>query len=159
MKKALSIAMALIMMFAICVPAFAGELNVSTQEGDALVITDMSAIEGDGYYTVTYPATLTLVWGTTITPFNYSVTSQLKTGKVVYVTVMDKEIDFYLKNSSGGKMAYGLGGDCAVTTSAPVVTDETFTFSVQVPTSEWSAAAYDTYQDILSFKASITDAQ
>ena len=49
MKKIIAIVMALVMMMAITVPAFAATIgSASEQSGDATVITDTSIIVGDG---------------------------------------------------------------------------------------------------------------
>ena len=94
MKKIIAIMMALVMMMAIAVPAFAATLDTAAQAGDATVLTDTSAIVGDGTYTVTYPATMALTWGVESTGFQYSVTSQLKTGKCVSVAMNSSSSSF-----------------------------------------------------------------
>ncbi len=160
MKKIIAIVMALVMMMAITVPALAAELNVNAQGGDATVLTDTSNIVGDGSYTVTYPATMALTWGTEATPFQYSVTSQLKTGKCVSVAITDSvngEAGFNMINANGDALAYALSGTISTKTSAPVVTDEAFDYSVDVTSDDWAAASYDTYEDTLTFTSAIVD--
>ncbi len=158
MKKIISLVMALVMMMAICIPAFADELNATTQSGTATVITDTSAITGDGTYTVTYPATMNIVWGTATTNFEYKVTSQLKTGKLVNVTVADTGDGLNMVNAGNATLAYTLGGTVDGTTTAPVVTDATFNYSINVATTDWNAAAIDTYSDTLTFTSTVVDA-
>ncbi len=153
MKKIIAIAMALVMMMAVAVPAFAADLNVATNEGDAVVKTNTSAVTES--YTVTYPAVMDLVWGTESTPFEYSVTSQLKTGNCVEVSVADKDAAYVMANATGETLAYALAGTTATKTSAPVVTDETFNYSVDVAAAAWAAAAFDTYEDTLTFTSAI----
>ncbi len=158
MKKILAIAMAIVMMMAIAVPAFAETLDVNTQSGDAVVLTDTSGIVGDGTYTVTYPATMALTWGVESTGFEYSVTSQLKTGKCVSVAITDKDANgLVMVNAGGETLAYSLGGTISTTTSAPVVTDETFNYSVDVAKAAWDAAAFDEYKDTLTFSSEVVD--
>ncbi len=157
MKKFLALAMALTMMMAVAVPAFASELNVNAQSGDALVYTDISEVTGDGTYTVTYPASMPLTWGDATTAFEYSVTSQLKTGKCVSVSVADKDDDYNMVNADGATLAYTLGGTTATKTSAPVVTDEAYNYSVDVAESVWAAAAFDEYKDTLTFTSAVVD--
>lgn len=87
MKKIISIALALIMMMAICVPAFAtqtaddgaNEVNVETTYSEA----------DDTSYTVTIPATVSVVWDDTTTAYDvgYTVTSQLLVGASLKVAV------------------------------------------------------------------------
>lgn len=158
MKKVISLVMALVMMMAVMVPAFAAELNATTQSGTATVVTDTSAITGDGTYTVTYPATMNIVWSTTTTNFEYKVTSQLKTGKLVNVTVADTGDGLNMVNAANATLAYTLGGTVNGTTTAPVVTDATFNYSINVETTAWNAAAIDTYSDTLTFTSTVVDA-
>ena len=158
MKKIIAIVMALVMMMAIAVPTFAESLDVNTQAGDATVLTDTSSIVGDGTYTVTYPARMALTWGAETTGFQYSVTSQLKTGKCVSVEILDKDANgLVMVNADGATLAYALGGTISATTSAPVVTDEAFDYSVDVAKAAWDAAAFDTYQDTLTFSSEVVD--
>ncbi len=158
MKKVISLVMALVMMMAIMVPAFAAELNATTQSGTAQVVTDTSAITGDGTYTVTYPATMNIVWGTTTTNFEYTVTSHLKTGKLVNVKVADTGDGLNMVNADNATLAYALAGTVDGTTTNPVVTDATFNYSINVETSAWNAAAIDTYSDTLTFTSTVVDA-
>ena len=158
MKKIIAIVMALVMMMAIAVPTFAASLDVNTQAGDATVLTDTSSIVGDGTYTVTYPATMALTWGDVTSGFQYSVTSQLKTGKCVSVEILDKDANgLVMVNADGATLAYALNGTISTTTSAPVVTDEAFDYSVDVAKAAWDAAAFDTYQDTLTFSSEVVD--
>ncbi len=162
MKKLLAVMMAVVMMMAIAVPAFAATLDTATQSGEAVVITDTSGIVGDGTYTVTYPATMTLTWSATSTEFSYSVTSQLKTGKCVSVEILDKDSNGLLMvNASNETLAYSLSGTTTATTTRPVVaaddTDATFKFTVDVEKDAWDAAAYDEYKDTLTFSSAVVD--
>ncbi len=162
MKKVISLVMALVMMMAICVPAFAADLTggstAEVQSGDATVQTDTSGVVGDGTYTVTYPATMSLTWGTVATPFTYSVTSQLKAGKNVTVTIADKDADgSIMKNDGGVELPYAITGATTGSTTAEVVTDETFNISVDVTTAAWNAVAFDDYSDVVTFSSEVTN--
>ncbi len=160
MKKVISLVMALVMMMAIMVPAFAAELNATTQSGTAQVVTDTSAITGDGTYTVTYPATMNIVWNTVTTNFSYSVDSNLRTGKCVQVVVADTGDGLNMLNATNATLAYTLTGTTTAKTTSPVVTAEnaTFTYSIVVEESAWNAAAIDTYSDTLTFTSTVVDA-
>lgn len=158
MKKVISLVMALVMMMAIMVPVFAAELNATTQSGQAQVVTDTSAITGDGTYTVTYPATMNIVWGTATTNFDYKVTSNLRTGKAVQVVVADTGDGLNMVNADNATLAYTLGGTTTGKTTGPVVTDATFNYSINVETTAWNAAAIDTYSDTLTFTSTVVDA-
>lgn len=158
MKKVISLVMALVMMMAVMVPAFAAELNATTQSGTATVQTDTSAITGDGTYTVTYPATMNIVWSTTTTNFDYKVTSNLRTGKAVQVVVADTGDGLNMVNATNATLAYTLGGTTTGKTTGPVVTDATFNYSINVDSAVWAAAAIDTYSDTLTFTSTVVDA-
>lgn len=158
MKKVISLVMALVMMMAIMVPAFAEQLNANVQSGTATVQTDTSAITGDGTYTVTYPATMNIVWSTATTNFDYKVTSNLRTGKAVQVVVADTGDGLNMVNATNATLAYTLGGTTTGKTTGPVVTDATFNYSINVDPSVWAAAAIDTYSDTLTFTSTVVDA-
>ena len=93
MKKIISIVLALVMMMAVTVPAFAETTYQSvSQEGTptAEVVTSTKDINGnDAYsYTVTFPAKITVKWNdTTAQPATYSVESQLLIGDSLKVSV------------------------------------------------------------------------
>ncbi len=93
MKKIISIVLALVMMMAVTVPAFAETTYQSvSQEGTptADVVTSTKDINGnDAYsYTVTFPAIITVAWNDkTAQPATYSVESQLLIGDSLKVSV------------------------------------------------------------------------
>ncbi len=65
MKKFLSIALAVVMMFAICIPAFATDITKNTdQTAQAEVVTVFDETK-DWSYTVTIPAGVTVDWNNT----------------------------------------------------------------------------------------------
>ena len=65
MKKLLSIVLAAAMLAAVSVPSFAAEINQDTVggKGSATVKTDTTNVPADGYFTVTYPAEMSVKWG------------------------------------------------------------------------------------------------
>ena len=91
MKKIIAIAMALVMMMAIAVPAFAANPIKETgeQTGESLVKTDTSAV-GAGSYTVSYPAEIVIPWNSATYNAEYTVETQLAVGKTLNVAVADK---------------------------------------------------------------------
>ena len=158
MKKVSSLVMALVMMIVVMVPGFAEELNANVHSGTATVQTDTSAITGDGTYTVTYPATMNIVWGTATTNFDYKVNSNLRTGKAVQVVVADTGDGLNMVNADNATLAYTLGGTTTGKTTGPVVTNATFNYSINVDATVWNAAAIDTYSDTLTFTSTVVDA-
>lgn len=126
MKKVLSIALAVVMMFAVCVPAFAVDITKETdQSADVAVKTKIAT--DDISYTVTVPADIEIAWGdTTAYDASYTVTTQLFAGDTLDVEVAAKDgstvmtatdtsdtLNFALTN--GGKATFG----AAVTNAAP----------------------------------------
>lgn len=165
MKKILSIAVAVLMIAAICVPCFAATINKTTPEGKgtAQVKTDISAVTDNGTFVVTIPAEMPIPWNTANTDsskdFTYSVESQLKTGKLIQVDVAQNNAN--MTSASGATLAYTITGDItAVKTTAPVVVAGTFvkTVTVNVAGAAWANAAIDEYSDTLTFTAQIVDA-
>lgn len=160
MKKILAIAMALVMMMAICVPAFATVTGGSNAGSDTIINTDTKKdTDDDGigdteaaWYTVTIPATQTLPWEATSTDIEYAVASQLKTGDVVKVTVTDAD-GAYKMTSTGGELAYTL--ENATFTADSAVYDDTAKVTVKVALNDWKSVAIDNYTDTLTFTAEI----
>ncbi len=165
MKKILSIAVAVLMIAAICVPCFAATIDKTTPDGKgtAQVKTDISAVTDNGTFVVTIPAEMPIPWNTANTDsskdFTYSVESQLKTGKLIQVDVAQNNAN--MKSASGATLAYTITGDItAVKTTASVVAAGTFvkTVTVNVAGTAWANAAIDEYSDTLTFTAQIVDA-
>lgn len=165
MKKILSIAVAVLMIAAICVPCFAATIDKTTPngKGTAQVKTDISAVTDNGTFVVTIPAEMPIPWNTANTDsskdFTYSVESQLKTGKLIQVDVAQNNAN--MKSASGATLAYTITGDItAVKTTASVVAAGTFvkTVTVNVAGTAWANAAIDEYSDTLTFTAQIVDA-
>lgn len=165
MKKILSIAVAVLMIAAICVPCFAATIDKTTPDGKgtAQVKTDISAVTDTGTFVVTIPAEMPIPWNTantdSATDFTYSVESQLKTGKVIQVDVAQNSAN--MTSASGATLAYTITGDItAVKTAAPVVAAGTFvkTVTVNVAGAAWANAAIDEYSDTLTFTAQVVAA-
>lgn len=165
MKKILSIAVAVLMIAAICVPCFAATIDKTTPDGKgtAQVKTDISAVTDNGTFVVTIPAEMPIPWNTANTDssknFTYSVESQLKTGKLVQVDVAQNNAN--MTSASGATLAYTITGDItAVKTAGPVVAAGTFvkTVTVNVAGAAWANAAIDEYSDTLTFTAQVVNA-
>ena len=165
MKKILSIAVAVLMIAAICVPCFAATIDKTTPDGKgtAQVKTDISAVTDTGTFVVTIPAEMPIPWNTANTDsskdFTYSVESQLKTGKRIQVDVAQNSAN--MTSASGATLAYTITGDItAVKTAGPVVAAGTFvkTVTVNVAGTAWANAAIDEYSDTLTFTAQVVNA-
>lgn len=161
MKKIISIVMALVMMMAICVPAFAAVTGGSNSGADTIINTDtLKDTDGDGvgdtdpaWYTVTIPATQTLAWETESKDIEYAVASQLKTGDAVKVTVADADAAYKMTSTAGDALVYTLENTTFTAPSA--VYDDTASVTVKVALDEWKSVAIDNYTDTLTFSAEI----
>ena len=160
MKKIISIVLALVMMMAICVPAFAAVTGGSNAGNDTIISTDtLKDEDGDGigetdpsWYTVTIPATQTLPWEATSSNIKYTVASQLKTGEAVKVTVDDAD-KAYKMTAAGGELKYSLENETFTAPSA--VYDAETSVTVKVALNDWKSVAIDSYTDTLTFTAEI----
>lgn len=160
MKKILAIAMALVMMMAICVPAFAAVTGGSNSGSDTIINTDTKKdTDNDGvgdteasWYTVTIPATQTLPWEATSSNIKYTVASQLKTGEAVMVKVDDAD-KAYKMTAAGGELKYSL--ENATFTAPSAVYNAETSVTVKVALNDWKSVAIDNYTDTLTFTAEI----
>lgn len=163
MKKILSLAMALIMMMAVMLPAFAVELNANPDEADVIINTStLKDTDGDGKgdteaedYTVTIPADTTIPWGQEATDVSYEVESHLKRDGRVKVTVAGAGV---MKTTDGAyEISYTLTGE-GVAFSADVPTiypAATKTVTVAISADNWNSAVVEEYSDILTYTAEI----
>lgn len=155
MKKILALVMALVMMMAIAVPAFAATLDGVTDAGDTTVIVD--GTDGGNYegtWSVTIPATVNLTWGQNGAD-QYTITSQLASDKRVQVTLA-KSVDL---TSEADKVIPFTATDATTGLSASeVVTDEAHAFNITVEADAWAAVPYDLYEGQISFAAEVVDA-
>lgn len=153
MKKVLAFAMALVMMMAICVPAFAAFTGGQGTNGNETEINTLKT-KADGsdaaWFTVTIPPTQDIYWEATTTPLSYKISSQLETGKAVKITVKGSGL---LKNGNN-ELVYRIT-DTEYTASAALVTDEPDTVTIDTSTAAWTTVPVDTYSDTLTFEAEI----
>ncbi len=157
MKKIIALAMALVMMMAVAVPAFAADLSTKPSEAGEVVIKT-STIDADGNdaekYTVTIPADTVIPWRQTVTAVDYSVTSQLRRNNRVAVTVAGSGA---MKTVDGAySIAYTLDGGTSFTTTQPTIVEpQEVSLDVVIAMAEWEKAVVEDYADILTYTASI----
>ena len=151
MKKIIAIAMALVMMMAVAVPAFAGSISKDgEQSGKATVATTTS--DTDATYTVTYPATTTIAWGdTSAHNANYAVTSQLPIGAVLKVSVAaDNGGVMTSTTATAYSLTYALtGGD--EETFSEINNNEAPKTDVEVSIADFSGAVPAVYEGTLTY--------
>lgn len=164
MKKIISALLALTLMLAVCVPAFATVINEQTpapQTAESTVQTKLKeGMNPNGTYTVTIPATIDIAWGAETTASTYSVESQLVAGKKlnVQVTTSASSLTSELKNAAGKTIAYTLSGDTNFTTDTEVVPETTKDLSFAITPEAWNAVPYDIYKDTLTFTVEVVAA-
>lgn len=157
MKKVLSVALALVMLFAVCVPAFASQ--TITQPGDTPVevMTLTTDVNGNpaANFTVTIPATVSIPWnGTTGGDFiKWSYTSQLNIGEQLQISLDKTSGEFY--NDGTNVLTYTLTGDAA--DAAYVTTDEveSASRSTAVTVTGWKDVPVGSYSDTVTFTVQV----
>lgn len=153
MKKVISVLLAIMMLAALMIPAFAATLDQTggnPATGGATVKTDTSAVTGDGAYTVTYDAEISVPWNSTAAvSSNYTVETHLKTGKQLQVTATSDGIMTY----NALELPYTLGGDTAYTAGAAETATKAIT--VTVAQSAWDEAPIAEYEGRITYTAEI----
>ena len=158
MKKVISVLMAITMLAALMVPAFALDktLDENTKSDTAEVKTNYDNLEATGgYYTVTFPAETTIVWGTVDTTIKYNVSTQLIPTATLTVTVAQDNAA--MKSADETELPYTLSGDTEVTGIAPFVSEEK-SLNINITDANWKSVPVDDYSDTLTFTASIVTA-
>lgn len=182
MKKILAVVLSVVMLFAVCVPAFAAdtadskkitindnapEIVDGKQTGDSRVYTSTDPVDPNFVsYTVTIPAETQIQWGTTKSLFSYSVKTQLDLGKRLAISAVsqsgtqemknagtDKTLPYTFSKTNGGEVIDTL----AYTTETEVV-DTNRTFNIDIADETWKAAPIAEYEDYLTFTVEIVDA-
>ncbi len=157
MKKILAIAMAIVMMMAIAVPAFAGnftEAGGAAQNDNVVVKTDTTSV-GAGSYTVTYPAEIIIPWNNT-KDVTYSVETQLAVGKTLNVSVADQTSGTLTGTMTAAgtadTLSYTVSGDVSVDYDEVKSETETITFTV----ADWNKTIAE-YSGYVTFTATLGD--
>lgn len=155
MKKVISVLMAVAMLAALMVPAFAVDktLDENTKSDTAEVKTNYDNLEATGgYYTVTFPAETTIAWGTEDTTIKYTVSTQLIPTATLNVTVAQNNPS--MKSADETELPYTLSGDTEVTGIAPFVSEEK-SLNINITDANWKSVPVDDYSDTLTFTATV----
>ncbi len=158
MKKIIAIVMALVMMMAVTVPAFAIDQNTQketdgSQKGSATVSTTTD--ETDATYSVSYPATYVFAWDdTTPKNANYTVTSQLPIGAKLTVSVVaDNGALMTSTTATAYDLTYTLAGGIGATEFSEINNgegpDEDIT--IAIAQSEYDEAVPAVYQGTVTY--------
>lgn len=157
MKKALSVALAIVMLFAVCVPAFAADLTADGQSGTVIVKTTTKTGGGDDArsFFVAIPADTEIPWGDLTTDLVYSVESHLGDNEFVNVKVAGNDKMTYTASKTY-ELPYTLTGDVDSTEKIPnVYPAAAHTVTVNVEDLAWKTAVVGDYADTLTFTAAI----
>ncbi len=162
MKKILSIALALVMMMAVMVPAFAettiskGNPDTTPQTASADVVTTFDE-DADWSYTVTIPAGVTVAWNDTAAqPMTYSVESQLLIGASLKISAAADNSGKMTATGTTDTLTFTVAGGDVVTfaevnaagTTAPdVVGGENVTVSI----ADFSGKAVGAYTGTMTY--------
>lgn len=161
MKKVLSIALAVVMMLAVCVPAFAADITTDGDSGTTIIKT--ATIKEDGgdarSFTVTIPADQEIPWGAASYDVSYEVETHLAYGETLAVTVAGEQGYMSYSPEAGVELPlpYALFGDGVAyeTTEPTVYPAVTVPLNVVVTEEDWNEAVIGTYSDTLTFTAEI----
>ena len=165
MKKIIAIMMALVMMMAIAVPAFAANIEKDTEQtGTATVATTFDT--DDISYSIEIPATINIAWNTAkenveANNAGYKVTSSLATGDTLDVTVAKNDDGkMYLEADTakaGDFLTFDIEGDLAVKTytgyNSAVAGPE-----LKAYVTDWTGVPMDAYLGTISYTVVYTAA-
>lgn len=154
MKKVISVLMAVAMLAALMVPAFAlTEADGNPASDTAEVKTNYDNLEATGgYYTVTYPAETKITWGTVDTTIQYNVTTQLIPTATLNVTV--KQNNAAMESATGKQLPYTLSGAGTDVTDIGPFVDTDYELNINV--TAWGDVPVDDYSDRLTFTATVS---
>lgn len=171
MKKAISIVLTVVMLFAVCVPAFALVDISDTGLGKLDVITKTTTEDGKdaASYSVNIPSDAKIDWGAPSKDVSYSVESHLRRNERVRVVVSvgdSGNISGTMKTDpANGKvyeLAYTLSGKGVdYTAEEPVVYNNAEEPAISQPVNvvineeDWNKAVVERYQDTLTYTAEV----
>lgn len=157
MKKVISVLLAVAMLAALMIPAFALDQNDPT--GDAIVKTSTQTEGGEDArrYTVTIPAETVIAWGAESTALEgITAEAHLYYGEKLYVSVAGNDKMVYTpEEGTTFELPYTLAGDdLNYVSDGPVVYEpETLSITVNVAAEDWNKAVVGEYSDTLTFTA------
>ena len=151
MKKILAVVMALTMLFALCVPAFAADPNPikkdTAQSGSIDVIT--TYVASDETYSVSYPAAVNVAWGDTAAQdAKYTVTSALQIGAKITVSAAANDGGVMTAAGTTDTLTFSVqNGEAQEFTGANTAVDSATTVTI----SDFSGAAVGEYTGTMTY--------
>lgn len=170
MKKYISLVLTAVMLFAVCIPAFAANINmgdaVQSATPDVFTKTTDENNQNPASYTVIIPADTEIQWGAMSTEFQYSVSSQLEIGKSLKISVIgENSEDTLTSDITSATIPYKLSysrGDGTVENSLSYnsnkeIVDLKRTFYVRIVSGDWDSVPVTEYKDYLTFGIDIVN--
>lgn len=171
MKKIISIALILVMMMAVCIPAFAANEKIiitdktSEKTKDIIVVTQATKEDGTSgeSYSVKIPAKAEIPWGKESYAVDYDVESHLAYGKRLSVVVTTGNGKMSLNEDATKTLAYTLSGTKFFRASSPVVYNNEQTpavtqpLQINVTADAWARAIVGEYSGILTFAVEVEE--
>lgn len=164
MRKMLSVLLAVVMLFAACVPAFAGyvpiDQNTPNGTGDSIVKTKTTTAGGESAerFTVSFPSETTIPWLTEAFDIAYTVEAHLAYGKRLIVTVADKDAQNKMTYTPAAGVTLELPYTLSNTTyvAGPVVnlpadSATNAAATISIAENDWNNAVIGEYSDTLTF--------
>ena len=151
MKKILAVVMALTMLFALCVPAFAADPNPITkdtaQSGSIDVIT--TYLPTHETYSVSYPSSVEVAWGvTTAKDAEYTVTSTLRIGAKITVSAAANDGGVMTAAGTADTLTFTVqNGEAREFTGANTAVESATTVTI----SDFSGAAVGEYTGTMTY--------
>ena len=156
MKKILAVVMALTMLFALCVPAFAADPNPikqdTAQSGSIDVIT--TYVAANETYSVSYPPSVSVAWGvTTAQDAKYTVTSKLRIGAKITVSAAANAGGKMTADGTTDTLTFTVqNGEAREFTGANTAVNNATTVTI----SDFSAAAVGEYTGTMTYTVGYT---
>lgn len=164
MKKAISLIVALVMLFAVCVPAFAADQTITKDTpgstGQANVTTKTTDKEGKdpATYTVSYPADVTIPWGDTGSyGLGYKVTTQLALGAQLKVKAEANNEGKMTSDLTEKTLTFALQNG-AESTFGPDCNEQAPETQPSVSIANWADAPIAAYTGTVTFTVTYTPA-
>lgn len=161
MKKIFAVLLAITMLFAVCVPAFAVDKSITekdpTTDSSAIIRTNTDAyVDTNGYYTVSFPAETPIPWSNvdSKTPLKCTVYANLMNNMKLNVTVAAAEQASVMKDVNGNTIPFTLG-TAAYNAATSFVNNEAWTPTVDILGNDWNNAPIGEYTANLTFTVNV----
>lgn len=171
MKKYVSLILTAVMLFAVCIPAFAANINmgdaVQSANPDVFTKTTDENNQNPASYTVIIPADTEIPWGATSTEFQYSVSSQLEIGKSLKISVIGENSEDKLTSDITSatipyKLSYSradgtVEDSLSYNSNTEMINNLKRTFYVRIVSDDWNLVPVTEYKDYLTFGIDIVN--